>query len=78
VARYPEWQAAFRQHAPRTLIVWGKNDPFFIPPGARAYLTDLPDARLVWLDGGHFVLDEYASEVAGEILAHFAQEPHRG
>lgn len=72
VARYPEWQAAFRQYQPRTLITWGKNDPFFVPAGARAYLADLPEARLVWLDGGHFVLDEYAVEVSAEIKAHFA------
>lgn len=72
VVLYPEWQAAFRQNQPRTLITWGKNDPFFVPAGARAYLADLPEAKLVWLDGGHFVLDEYAQEVAAEIKAHFA------
>lgn len=72
VALYPEWQAAFRKHQPKTLIVWGKNDPFFIPPGARAYLNDLPNAKLVWLDAGHFVLDENVVQVAAEIKAFFA------
>jgi pimeloyl-ACP methyl ester carboxylesterase len=72
IGLYPEWQAAFRAHRPKTLIVWGKHDPFFIPPGARAYLNDLPDARLVWLDSGHFVLDENAAQVAAEIKATFA------
>lgn len=72
VAAYPAWQAAFRQHKPKTLIVWGKNDPFFIPAGAEAYKKDIPDAKLVWLDGGHFVLDEYASDVAHEIRSVFA------
>jgi pimeloyl-ACP methyl ester carboxylesterase len=71
IALYPEWQAAFRAHKPATLIVWGKNDPFFIPPGARAYLNDLPDARLVWLDSGHFVLDENTPQVTAEIKATF-------
>lgn len=74
VALYPEWQAAFRVHQPKTLIVWGKHDPFFVPPGARAYLNDLPDAKLVWLDAGHFVLDENASQVAAEIKAVFVPE----
>jgi pimeloyl-ACP methyl ester carboxylesterase len=69
---YPAWQAAFRRHQPRTLIVWGKHDPFFIPPGARAYIKDLPDAKLVWLDAGHFVLDENREQVAAEIKAMFA------
>ncbi len=72
IALYPEWQAAFRAHAPKTLIVWGEHDPFFIPPGARAYLDDLPEARLVWLDAGHFVLDENGPQVAAEIRATFA------
>jgi pimeloyl-ACP methyl ester carboxylesterase len=71
IALYPVWQAAFRAHRPKTLIVWGEHDPFFIPPGARAYLNDLPDAKLVWLDAGHFVLDENAPQVAAEIKAVF-------
>lgn len=75
IALYPDWQAAFRKHQPRTLIVWGKHDPFFIPPGARAYLNDLPDAKLVWLDSGHFVLEENLSQVACEIKARFAPGP---
>ena len=41
---------------------------------ARAYLNDLPDAKLVWLDSGHFVLDENATQVAAEIKAAFAPE----
>ncbi|MGH8290941.1 MAG: alpha/beta fold hydrolase [Steroidobacteraceae bacterium] len=69
IARYSDWQAAFRKHRPKTLIVWGKNDPFFTPAGARAYLKDLPDAKLVWLDAGHFVLDENTPRVAAEIKA---------
>ncbi len=71
ITLYPEWQAAFRAHKPRTLIVWGKRDPFFVPPGAEAYLRDLPEARLVWLDAGHFVLDENLHTVAEEIKAFF-------
>ena len=77
VALYPEWQAAFRQHRPKTLVVWGRHDPFFIPPGAEAFLTDLPDAKLVWLDSGHFVLDENTQIVAQEIKATFASSANR-
>lgn len=72
VALYPQWQEAFRKYQPKTLIVWGRNDPFFIPPGAQAYLDDLPNAKLVWLDSGHFVLDENAAQVADEIKAVFS------
>ena len=72
VASYGSWQAAFRAHQPKTLIVWGNKDPFFIPAGAEAYLRDLPDAKLVWLDAGHFVLDENLHTVVSEIKAAFA------
>ena len=72
VASYESWQAAFRAHQPGTLIVWGKKDPFFIPAGAEAYLRDLPNAKLVWLDAGHFVLDENLRTVASEIKTTFA------
>jgi pimeloyl-ACP methyl ester carboxylesterase len=72
VALYDSWHAAFRQHQPKTLIIWGKNDPFFIPAGAEAFQQDLPQARLTWLDAGHFVLDENADAVAAEIKGTFA------
>lgn len=72
VAAYDSWHAAFRQYQPKTLIVWGKHDPFFIEAGATAYLKDLPKAKLVWLDAGHFVLDENAVRVATEIKQQFA------
>ncbi len=72
VAQYDNWHAALRQHQPKTLLVWGKHDPFFIPAGAEAFLEDLPQAKLVWLDGGHFVLDEHTPTVAAEIKAMFA------
>lgn len=71
IALYPVWQEAFRQHSPKTLIVWGKRDPFFIEAGASAYLRDLKSAKLVWLDAGHFVLDENLHQVASEIKASF-------
>lgn len=72
VAAYDSWHAAFRAHTPRTLITWGRNDPFFTPAGAEAFLADLPDAKLVWLNSGHFVLDENAETVAAEIIDTFA------
>ncbi|MFA5989865.1 MAG: alpha/beta hydrolase [Sphingomonas sp.] len=72
VALYDSWHAAFRAHQPKTLIVWGKKDPFFIPAGAEAYQRDLPKAKLVWLDAGHFVLDENTPQVAAEIKTMFA------
>ncbi|WP_266181429.1 alpha/beta fold hydrolase [Dyella humicola] len=65
VARYPEFQAYFREHRPPLLAVWGKHDPFFIPPGAEAYRRDIPDAEIHLLDTGHFALETHAAEIAG-------------
>lgn len=74
VALYDTWHAAFRKYQPKTLLVWGKGDPFFIPAGAEAYLKDLPNAKLVWLEAGHFVLDENAHTVAQEIKKAFLKK----
>ena len=73
VGLYESWHAAFRKYQPETLIVWGRSDPFFTPAGAEAFKQDLPEARLTWLDAGHFVLDENAATVATEIKAMFAR-----
>jgi pimeloyl-ACP methyl ester carboxylesterase len=71
VAAYEAWHAYFRKEQPRTLVVWGKNDPFFLVPGAEAYRRDLKDAELVLLDGGHFALEEHAEAVAAHIMRVF-------
>jgi len=65
VALYPDFQAYFRAHRPPVLAVWGKNDPFFIPPGAEAYRRDNPDAEIHLLDAGHFALETHHDEIAG-------------
>ena len=64
VALYPAFQAYFREHQPPLLAAWGKNDGFFIPPGAEAYARDLPDAEIHLLDTGHFALETHATEIA--------------
>ncbi len=66
-ARYPAWQAWLRERRPKVLAIWGKNDPFFIPAGAEAYLRDVPSAEVVLLDTGHFALEEEADEIASRI-----------
>ncbi len=64
VALYPAFQRYFREHRPPLLAVWGKNDPFFIPPGAEAYRRDLPLAEIHFLDTGHFALETHHAEIA--------------
>ena len=72
VAAYDAWHAYFRKHQPRTLVAWGRNDPFFLVAGAEAFRRDLPDAEVVLLDGGHFALEEHAPAVAAHITRVFA------
>lgn len=67
VALYPAFQKYFRTHKPRLLAVWGKNDPFFLPPGAEAFKRDIPDAVVRFFDTGHFALETHASEIAAAI-----------
>jgi pimeloyl-ACP methyl ester carboxylesterase len=67
VALYPRFQQYFREHQPPLLAVWGKNDPFFIPPGAEAYKRDLPDAEIHFLDTGHFALETHGDEIAARM-----------
>ena len=45
IASYPEWQAWLREHRPPTLVIWGRNDPSFIVPGAEAFKRDLSGCR---------------------------------
>ena len=68
IASYPAWQAWLREHRPPTLVIWGRNDPSFIAPGAEAFRRDLPDAEIHLLDAGHFALDEKNDEIASLIL----------
>ena len=67
VALYPAFQTYFRTHRPSFLAIWGKHDPFFLPPGAEAFKRDIPDADVRFLDTGHFALETHAADIAAAI-----------
>lgn len=67
VALYPTFQKYFKTHKPRLLAVWGKNDPFFLPPGAEAFKRDIPEAEIRFYDTGHFALETHAKEIADSM-----------
>jgi pimeloyl-ACP methyl ester carboxylesterase len=67
IALYPAFQQYFRNHKPPFLAVWGKNDPFFLPPGAEAFKRDIPNAVIRFFDAGHFALETHAAEIASAI-----------
>ena len=64
VALYPAFQSYLRKHRPPVLAVWGKHDAFFLPPGAKAYRKDVPDAEVHLLDAGHVALETHHREIA--------------
>lgn len=67
VALYPVFQEYFRKHKPPFLAVWGKNDPFFLPPGAEAFKRDIPGAEVRFFDTGHFALETHCNEIAAAM-----------
>ena len=67
VKLYPKFQEYFRQSRPPFFAIWGKNDPFFLPAGAEAFRKDLPNARVQFLDTGHFALETHAVEIAAAM-----------
>ncbi len=67
--RYPLYQEYLRRYRPPLLAIWGKNDLFFVPPGAEAFKRDVPDAVVTFLDTGHFALETHVREIATAILS---------
>jgi pimeloyl-ACP methyl ester carboxylesterase len=67
---YPRLHEYFRESHVPLLAVWGRGDEIFGPAGAEAFATDLPDAEIHLLDGGHFLLETAAGEVA-ELMRKF-------
>jgi pimeloyl-ACP methyl ester carboxylesterase len=69
IGLYPVWQQYLRTYTPPALLAWGRNDAFFPPEGARAYLDDLPEAELHLLDTGHFATATHSIEITQLISA---------
>lgn len=67
VALYPKFHEYFAAKQPPFLAVWGKNDPFFLPPGAEAFRRDNPSAEVHFYDTGHFALETHVEEIAAAI-----------
>lgn len=73
VKLYPTFQEYFREYQPPLLAAWGKNDPFFIPPGAEAFRRDIPSAKVVLYDTGHFALETHVQEISDEIRSFLSE-----
>ncbi len=76
VKLYPKFQEYFRNSKPPLLAIWGKHDPFFIPAGAKAFRKDLPDAKVQFLDTGHFAIETHVEEIAVAMRDFLQRLPH--
>jgi pimeloyl-ACP methyl ester carboxylesterase len=72
---YSSWQAYFRRHQPRTLIVWGANDEIFPAAGAYPYKRDLKHVEFHLLDTGHFALEEDGEVISKHIRNFLGSKP---
>src|ERR1700685_4481587 len=72
VKLYPKFQEYFRTAKPPLLAVWGKFDPYFIPPGAEAFRRDIPNATVQFVETGHFALETHLEEITTAMRAFLA------
>ena len=72
IQHYPEWTAHLKDRQPKTLIVWGRNDPLIRPAAAEFVKQVVPAADLRYFDAGHFALDENADVIAEAIIETFS------
>ena len=67
VKLYPAFQEYLRNHQPKLLAIWGKNDPSFIWAGAEAFAKDLRDVKIIPVESGHFALENRCADIATAI-----------
>ncbi len=72
VRLYPVFQEYLRAHQPKLLAIWGKDDPSFIWTGAVAFAKDVPNAKIVAVNSGHFALENCCKEIADNIIEFFS------
>jgi pimeloyl-ACP methyl ester carboxylesterase len=72
IALFPVWQDYMRTRQPKSLVVWGKGDRFFLPAGADAIKKLIPAAEVRNYDTGHFALEEDHVDIAKQINRFFA------
>ncbi len=70
VEAYSTWQAWMRRTQPRLLVIWGRHDLSFDPGEPERFRADVPDAKVVLLEAGHFAVDTKADQIA-ELVREF-------
>ena len=70
---YLDWNTYLKNRQPKTLILWGRNDPFLTTAAPETLKQAVSAAEVQYFDGGHFLLDEYADAIAEAIIEMFSQ-----
>ena len=75
VKLYPKFQEFLRTNRMPVLAVWGKNDSFFLPPGAEVFRRDVPTAKVKFYDTGNFALETHHAEIVEDIAEFLGKLP---
>jgi haloalkane dehalogenase len=62
------WQGKLGEIGAPALLLWGAEDRFAPVAGAKRFEREIPGARLVALEAGHFVFDELRERAVGEAV----------
>ncbi|WP_413711790.1 alpha/beta fold hydrolase [Rhizobium sp. Rhizsp82] len=68
---YSAWSKYLAEQKPKTLVVWGDNDPIFTPHAADAIGALVPGSQVHHYNSGHFALEEQHSDIAAQIISVF-------
>lgn len=71
---YGKFQQYFQKSQVPLFAIWGKNDVYFIPPGAKAFKRDLPNAEIKLIDAGHFAVESHTELIAQDILTFLGEK----
>lgn len=63
---YPKIQEWLRKNTP-LLVLWGEGDPVYTVNGANAYQKDAKFAKIVVMEGGHFLIETKVPIIAREV-----------
>ncbi|MDN5725397.1 MAG: alpha/beta hydrolase [Propionibacteriales bacterium] len=69
VARFGEIAAYHATYQPPCMVLWGRHDPAFDIREVLAYHREMETFQAHVFDGGHFLLETHAAEVADLLVA---------
>jgi pimeloyl-ACP methyl ester carboxylesterase len=72
ISLYRQWNTYLKSNHPKTLVVWGKNDPVFTTAAAESVKSAMPETIVHYYDAGHFALDENSDDIGRRIVEVFA------